>query len=252
MSVSTTTPRPSLREKGTGRALTASLLAVSGAVALPGCSKAVVEAWHPIYNGALLALVLVALLAVAAMLRHGLRRQRTIDDDREVTARRAIARSATDALYTYVPRPADGALVYDWDHVDDHHPLGWTTGFLTGRLVADMIPAGPEGDEARAVYRRCAEDGVGGSYIRTDRAPDGRLVTARYTHEPLPGGGGVVLATPLSPDIDAARDERDGLRADNERLTARLAEAKARIAALTEQMQSERTMRSRVEALLAR
>lgn len=204
--------------------------------------------WTPAHNGVLQGIAIGLLTALVVMLARAMRRQRTIRDDKHATVSRALAKHATKARWTYFRR-ADGKTEFDWDDPDGAFPLDYRPGYLTGRTTDEMIPAGPEGDEARAVYAACVDDKVPGVYIRPEAAPDGRLVMVRFTHVPLGDGRGACEAVPLSPEIDAAVADRDRLKADNGRLRREVARLRQHYAQLTEQASAERTLRDALGTL---
>lgn len=178
------------------------------------------SSWGQIVLIVLVAVLIVFVAVNIALMLTGLRRQRTIDDDREAMVRRAHAKEGAEALWTYHRAP-DGQIRYLWDHVDAGFPLPWSTGDFVDKPISETVPNGAPGDEARAAYRGCLDYGRTSTYIRTEPHPaTGQGVTIRYRHVRLANGNGSCQAVPLSPEIDAARDERDRLRTEAARLTA--------------------------------
>lgn len=231
--------------------LLCALLFALAALALSGCDTSGPPASR--LNIALNTASLAFSAALLALVVVGIRRQHTRTDDVEGTIRRALAGHATSARYTYTreaPSPAHpvGRVVYGPSFIDPGFPLDWHSGYLAGRTSAEMIPDGPTGDEARTVYAGVLERAEAGSYLRTEVGMNGRTVTIRYRHVPLPDGSGAAEAVPLSPEIDHARDERDALRLRLAETTARLQMCDARAAASGALAVAERTLGIRPDA----
>lgn len=214
MATTTASRRSFLGGKGTGRALTASLLAVGGAVALAGCSKAIRQGWTPYTNGVLniAALVVLTVLTgafLAVVFRRRLLTRATSTDEAAINAAIRTAIGAGQlAVWIY-----DAAAVCVWNDVGRRFPLAWRPGAMIGVDLRDAIPAGPLGDEARAAYVAVLTERRPVVYLRADVGPAGGAAWIEYSHAPTPTGGGICVARDVTAYVDRAdRAEREAKR----------------------------------------